>query len=92
MLSIFYPFQHPGPTEEGNKWLCGFTQKHVYAFVVWYTWMRPCLTVVHPDTVKEVLRTTEPKPVSQFGVYRLLLPWIGMFILKYLCIYGLYEC
>ncbi len=36
--------------------------------------------LVHPDTVKELLMTAEPKIVNEHSGYRRLVPWLGEFV------------
>lgn len=39
--------------------------------------LRPVLVLNHPDTIKQILKTTEPKPTKDRGGYAFLFPWIG---------------
>ena len=78
-------FQHPGCGPKGVDYLKDLTQKHKKAFVIWYTRFNPLLHVVHPETAKAILKTGEPKPVSFFGAYRFLVPWLGMSVKVYKC-------
>jgi len=42
--------------------------------------------LVHPDTLKLILRTAEPKVLS-LGYYGLLTPWLGNVIVKSIGVY-----
>ena len=46
----------------------------VYKF--WFGPFRPMVRLVHPDTVKLILRTAEPKEMSN-GAYSHAMPWLG---------------
>ena len=39
--------------------------------------LRPSVIMCHPETVKILLRTQEPKPTKYGGAYATLLPWLG---------------
>ena len=39
--------------------------------------IRPVLVVYHPDTVREITKTSEPKALKGGGGYALLKPWFG---------------
>ncbi|KAJ8317416.1 hypothetical protein KUTeg_005320 [Tegillarca granosa] len=42
------------------------------------TFIFPLYTAVHPDTIKILLKSSEPKPKGLItGLYRMLLPWLG---------------
>ena len=66
-----------------------YLDKHGHrAFVTWIMFIRPGLLVVHPGPLKTVLTASAmsvPKDVSWAGVYRMILPWIGM--LAYSCLF-----
>ena len=68
---------HPGMSHEGfvlnDEWVKRFPRYYGFYFGP----MRPALALNHPDTVKELTRTHEPKPVHADGSYKLLMPWIG---------------
>lgn len=45
---------------------------------MWITFIFPLYTVVHPDTVKILLKSSEPKPKTLMaGFYRMAMPWLG---------------
>lgn len=46
------------------------------AIALWITWLRPGLSVVHPDTMKAVLKASHVS-VPKSREYRFLNPWIG---------------
>ncbi|XP_013405417.1 phylloquinone omega-hydroxylase CYP4F2 isoform X2 [Lingula anatina] len=66
---------HPGSNPEGVMYLSSLTEKYKKAFCQWFGPFQARLAVVHPDTVKGILQTAEPKP--GFGGYNLLLDWLG---------------
>ena len=43
----------------------------------WFGPFRPVVELAHPETVKLILRTSEPKALANQGVYNLLRPWLG---------------
>jgi hypothetical protein len=53
-----------------------FVEEHGRCYVFWLGFMRPVLTLVHPDTAKVILRSLEPKAKGGAG-YEFLLPWLG---------------
>ncbi|CAC5364054.1 CYP4B1 [Mytilus coruscus] len=46
-------------------------------FRIWFGFSRPSIQLVHPDTIKIMLKTSEPKPLGIGGPYRPALPWLG---------------
>ncbi|XP_063429981.1 leukotriene-B4 omega-hydroxylase 3-like [Mytilus trossulus] len=44
---------------------------------VWFGPFTPIVSLVHPDSVKVLLKTAEPKPVGHGPTYRTLIPWLG---------------
>ncbi|KAL3861963.1 hypothetical protein ACJMK2_007970 [Sinanodonta woodiana] len=46
-------------------------------YVLWLGPFQPMLFACHPTTVKQVLKTSEPKSTKFGGSYRHLLPWLG---------------
>lgn len=46
-------------------------------FRIWFGFSRPSIQLVHPDTIKIMLKTSEPKPLGIGGNYRPALPWLG---------------
>ncbi|XP_064599936.1 cytochrome P450 4A24-like [Liolophura sinensis] len=53
------------------------TQKYNRKFVFWSSSLRPVITVVHPETVKNILKSTEPKTTALGAGYKLIEDWIG---------------
>ena len=43
----------------------------------WVGLFHPIICAVHPDTVKVLLKSSEPKPTYQGSGYGALLPWLG---------------
>ena len=68
---------HDGPTHTGFLQLNDWVRRHPRCFVYFFGPVRPVLVLVHPDTVKELTKTAEPKALSGGGAYSLLLPWLG---------------
>ena len=46
---------------------------------LWFGPFRPVVFLVHPDTIKEVTRTAEPKMVYGGASYFFFEPWLGTF-------------
>nr|AGC92781.1 cytochrome P450 [Meretrix meretrix] len=83
----------PGPEKHwlyGNLHLLPSTNSHdrimfgvsncntyIRYYVWWTTFAKTSLTVCHPETVKIVMKTSEPKPTGFMGIYRFGLPWLG---------------
>lgn len=51
------------------------TYKRYYRF--WVGPLRANIILIHPETVKLVLKSSEPKPKGFGGAYRHALPWLG---------------
>ena len=68
---------HPGPTEAGLKKNIEWTESYPRCFAFNFGPVRPVLMLNHPDTVKQLLKTAEPKPFVGGGGYKLLFPWLG---------------
>ena len=66
----------PGINEEGITWLQGWVKKFPRALTLWFGPYMPKVVVVHPETCKQILRSTEPKSVNGIG-YEFLRPWLG---------------
>jgi len=59
--------------------LADYTRRHGgRASRFWFGPFRPTVRLAHPDTLKLILRTAEPKPTSNGG-YSHVLPWLGIF-------------
>eukprot|EP00058_Branchiostoma_floridae_P016608 XP_002602096.1 hypothetical protein BRAFLDRAFT_61250 [Branchiostoma floridae] len=67
--------QYNLPKEEGLLQALEFAEKYGKVFRLWWGPVRPCLTVVHPDTAKQILRKSDPKPGG--AGYDLIIPWLG---------------
>ncbi|XP_013415216.1 cytochrome P450 4A25-like [Lingula anatina] len=67
--------QHPGMNDACLKWILQLTEQHKTAFRYWFGPFKACVAVVHPDTVKVILNTTEPK--TSLGGYNLMQDWLG---------------
>ncbi|XP_064648895.1 cytochrome P450 4F1-like [Lineus longissimus] len=70
---------HPGVCEEQLHWLSGFAGKYGNMFRLFHG-LEPQLYLAHPVVAKELLRTSEPKPLGIPG-YAALMPWLGMGLL-----------
>ncbi|KAI8775217.1 poly [ADP-ribose] polymerase 3 [Biomphalaria glabrata] len=66
-------FEYPGPDERGLAFQRDMTGRHPRCSVVWML-QTPMLIVSHPDTVKVILKSSEPKSTR---VYNFIRPWIG---------------
>lgn len=65
------------PSHERSKFFkeCGI--KFTRYFRIWVGFFRPVLILLHPDTVKILFKSSEPKITGFGGSYRFLLPWLG---------------
>ena len=68
---------HPGSNHEGLMTHLEWTRKHPRYFVLMIGPLRAALFLNHPETVRLMLHTAEPKNVVGGGGYSLLSPWIG---------------
>ncbi|XP_076097048.1 leukotriene-B4 omega-hydroxylase 3-like [Mytilus galloprovincialis] len=53
------------------------TRRFPKFYRVWFGPFTPVVSLVHPDSVKVLLKTAEPKPVGHGPTYRTLIPWLG---------------
>ncbi|XP_022341984.2 cytochrome P450 4F6-like [Crassostrea virginica] len=67
---------YPGPNDEGLKFQMDRCDKYPKFHLLWVSF-RPVLIVHHPETVKVLLKSTEPKPRQIGTVYILGLDWLG---------------
>lgn len=75
---IAWLFQHPGICGATLQWLVDMNKRHGgYVYRLWFGPFRPAVGLNHPDTVKLILRTAEPKAVRGNGAYSLVLPFLG---------------
>ncbi|PVD31380.1 hypothetical protein C0Q70_06792 [Pomacea canaliculata] len=65
---------YPGPNEKGLQYQREMTAKYPRVGSMWLGPSIPLIWVSHPDTVKLILKTSEPKAQR---IYHLLEPWIG---------------
>ncbi|XP_029650885.1 cytochrome P450 4F22 [Octopus sinensis] len=49
--------------------------KH-HSYSLWFTSFLPDITIVHPDALKPIICSAEPKPMKILG-YNFVLPWLG---------------
>ncbi len=54
-----------------------FVRDGAKSYVYWWGFTHPVLAVAHPDTLKAVLRTSEPK-TQGLGGYSYFNKWLGM--------------
>ncbi|XP_005102455.1 cytochrome P450 4F22 [Aplysia californica] len=66
-------FQYPGPNDKGLAFQRDITRRYPRMFLTWLMQF-PLIVVSHPDTVKVILKSSEPKGEP---VYNLIRPWIG---------------
>ena len=80
IYTIFYYYvemKHPGPNEKGLE----YTHRKVLinprlCKMMWGPFKLMVL-VTHPDTVKQIFRSSLPKGLRGFGTYKLLQAWLG---------------
>ncbi|KAK7506000.1 hypothetical protein BaRGS_00002722 [Batillaria attramentaria] len=65
---------YPGPNDEGLKFQREMTGKFPRTQSAWSGPFFPMVFVSHPDTVRIILKTSEPKC---YRIYHLVEPWIG---------------
>lgn len=69
--------EYPGPNEEGLTWMRKKASESPEGLgVVWFGPFYPALHVFHPDNVKEILKTSEPKPLRVGGYFNIS-RWLG---------------
>ncbi|KAJ8321081.1 hypothetical protein KUTeg_002668 [Tegillarca granosa] len=68
---------YPGPTEEGLSYQRLKCSLYPLVNRFWVMRFRPVLVFHHPDSVKVILKTTEPKPTSQTSIYGMGMAWLG---------------
>lgn len=66
----------PGFNDKGLAFLRAKAARQPRCSAVWRTILMPSVTVRHPETVKLVLKRTDPKPTAN-GYYRYGKPWLG---------------
>jgi hypothetical protein len=77
-MSLFLPLQYPGGTEAALAYILKRSTKcgnRIFKF--WFGPFRPAVGLVHPETVKCILKTSEPKAMKDKGAYSLVVPWLG---------------
>ena len=63
-------FLYPGPGEKGIAWTMELLEKFPKYHRFYVGWWRPSVSLKHPDCIKVLLKTTEPKSMSGGGGYR----------------------
>ncbi|XP_069136543.1 ultra-long-chain fatty acid omega-hydroxylase-like isoform X1 [Argopecten irradians] len=66
--------EYPGPNEAGLKYQREMTGLYPRISRAWLGPILPLIIVNHPETVKAILKTSEPKGKQ---IYRFIEPWIG---------------
>ncbi|KAL3862090.1 hypothetical protein ACJMK2_008084 [Sinanodonta woodiana] len=67
----------PETGEERLEFLLHLSRTYPKYYGMWFGRFRADVTVTHPDTVRKILKTSEPKPTGFGGGYRFALPWLG---------------
>lgn len=67
----------PAGAEERVQMALDNSNKFRRYYCFWVSSLRPNLVITHPDVVRVILKTSEPKPTGFGGMYRLGLPWLG---------------
>ena len=60
-----------------NELMLKNTEKYPYVFHTMVQPHRATIQVVHPKTVKLLMKSTEPKDDITGGIYMHLMPWLG---------------
>ena len=91
LLNVFpHPEYHPimghlmtdfGSSDEGLKWQHEMVKRFPRYYVL-LVGPFPVLQLNHPETVKILAKTAEPKPTEVMGGYSPLVPWIGYGLLN----------
>ncbi|KAL4221389.1 hypothetical protein ACF0H5_019647 [Mactra antiquata] len=63
--------------EERVQYALENSMKYPRHYCFWAGGLNPMLVVTHPETVRAVMKTAEPKPTGFGGMYRFGLPWLG---------------
>jgi len=76
-FSWFFGLELPGPKEEGLKLMRdrAIRVKEGLA-TIWFGPLNPSVSLFHSDSIKTILKTSEPKPRG-IGGYFMLVPWLG---------------
>ena len=74
----------PGPNKEGLKWLVDYAVKYPRYYLLVHGPFKSKLLLNHPETIKQLLKTAEPKQLNIDGFYRMAKPWIGEGFFYYL--------
>ncbi len=53
--------------------------KYPRVFRAWLGPALPTVYLVHPDPIKIILKSTQPKFTDHMATYHLLLPWLGKY-------------
>ena len=69
--------QHPGPNEKGLAWFIQLTEEYKSMFRMRMGPFMTTVLLVHPDAVKDLLKTAEPKQMSSASGYSFMVPWLG---------------
>ena len=77
LLGHLYKGGYPGPGHDGLIKFMEWTKQFPRCFVFHVGPIRSVLILNHPDTVKQLLKTAEPKAVLGGGGYKFIKPWIG---------------
>ena len=73
-----HALQIPQPGDMLVSWAEKLTLKYPrYNKFFMFSWMPGEVWLRHPDPVKQILKTSEPKSMSGGGSYALLKPWLG---------------
>ena len=75
---VLHVLQIPKPMDQRfNELMLKNTEKYPYAFHTMVQPHRATIQVVHPKTVKLLMKSTEPKDDITGGIYMHLMPWLG---------------
>lgn len=58
-----------------------FTDEFRTTYCFWVGPAHPHIMVCHPDTIRPIITTSEPKPLTGFGDYKGIQPLIGKIII-----------
>ena len=70
-------FQIPGLNEKQVPYIKSLVAKYKRAWRMWLGPVVPIVTLCHPETVKVLAKSEEPKFTEAITGYVLLKPWLG---------------
>ena len=60
-----------------NSYFERLARKYPRLYVMWIGRLIPAVQCVHPETIKVIFKSSEPKMTNSISVYYMALPWLG---------------